>query len=107
MNKTNQTRAQSLKAIAGFGKAALAKPSAFYRHIHPELFSDSKTTKKFVLTKALLEFHLDQLTVNKNEYEFEEFCLRLAEREICSNLLQHTGLVGGGDSKVDASTHTA
>ncbi len=39
--------------MAGLGKDALAKPSAFYRHIHPELFSDSKTTKTFVLTKAL------------------------------------------------------
>lgn len=105
MTASQQTRAESLKELACLGKEAFAKPSTFYRHIHPELFSDSKTCKKVSLTKALLEFHLDQLTVNKKEYEFEEFCLRLAEREICSNLIPQTGPVGGGDSKVDSSTY--
>src|SRR5688572_6168008 len=87
------------------GKEKLARPSAFYRHIHPELFSDSRPAEEPILTKALLEFHLEQLTTNKKEYEFEEFCLRIAEQEICSNLLPQTGPVGGGDSKVDSSTY--
>jgi len=105
MTPSQKTRGESLKEMVGLGKEALAKPSTFYRHTHPELFSDSKTSKKFVLTKALLEFHLDQLTVNKKEFEFEEFCLRLAKREICSNLIPQTGPVGGGDSKVDTATY--
>jgi hypothetical protein len=105
MTNGKQKRAESLKELAGLGKEGFAKPSTFYRHLHPELFSDSRASKKVLLTKALLEFHLDQLTVNKKEYEFEEFCLRLAEREICSNLIPQTGPVGGGDSKVDASTY--
>ena len=105
MSTSHQPHVASLKELAGLGKDALQKPSTFYRHIHPELFSDSKITKKTLLTKALLEFHLDQLTVNKKEYEFEEFCLRLAEREICSNLIPQTGPIGGGDSKADSSTY--
>jgi hypothetical protein len=37
--------------------------------------------------------------------EFEHFCRRLAEKELCPNLLPHTGPTGGGDSKVDAETY--
>jgi hypothetical protein len=36
---------------------------------------------------------------------FEHFARRLAEREICPNLLPQTGPTGGGDSKVDSETY--
>ena len=104
MSESQRTPKDILKGIAEADKAAV-KPSQFYRIAHPELFSDSKKTKKTVITKAFLEFHLDQLTANKKEQEFEEFCRRLAEKEICSNLVPQTGPTGGGDSKVDATTY--
>ncbi|MCK4783141.1 MAG: hypothetical protein KAV87_05270, partial [Desulfobacteraceae bacterium] len=34
----------------------------------------------------------------------EHFCRRLAEKELCPNLLPQTGPTGGGDSKVDTET---
>jgi hypothetical protein len=93
-----------LEKLATAGKDSL-KPSTYYRAARPELFSDSKKSKKTVVTKAFLEFQLDQLTANKKEQEFEEFCRRLAEKEVCSNLVPQTGPTGGGDSKVDAATY--
>jgi hypothetical protein len=93
-----------LQKLAASGKDA-GKPSTFYRTAHPELFSDSEKSQKPVITKAFLEFHLEQLTANKKEQEFEEFCRRLAEKQLCSNLVPQTGPTGGGDSKVDAATY--
>jgi len=104
MSEEPDQRPKSLKELAALGQKS-AKPSAYYRHIRPELFSDSEASKSVVLTKAMLEFQLDQLTTNKKEQEFEEFCRRLAEREVCPNLIPQTGPVGGGDSKVDAATY--
>jgi len=45
------------------------------------------------------------MRIVEKETEFEEFCRRLVEAEICPNIKPQTGPVGGGDSKVDASTH--
>ncbi len=104
MSEADQQPPKTLKELVALGKAGL-KPSTYYRTAHPELFSDSKTAKRVVVTKAFLEFHLEQLTTNKKEQEFEEFCRRLAEREICTNLVPQTGPTGGGDSKVDAATY--
>lgn len=104
MSEATSQAPSTLKHLVALGKPAL-KPSTYYRTAHPELFSDSKIAKKLVLTKAFLEFHLEQLTANKKEQEFEEFCRRLAEREICTNLVPQTGPTGGGDSKVDAATY--
>ncbi|MGD0650347.1 MAG: hypothetical protein ABSA97_04280 [Verrucomicrobiia bacterium] len=95
---------KSIKELVDMGLAG-QKPSTYYRTVHPELFSDTKSLDKPILSKALLQFHLEQLTVNKKEIEFEEFCRRLAEREICPNLLPQTGPTGGGDSKADAATY--
>lgn len=53
----------------------------------------------------MLEYHLDTLTNRNQNTEFERFARRLAEREICPNLLPQTGPTGGGDSKVDAETY--
>ncbi|WP_447978222.1 hypothetical protein [Candidatus Nitrospira bockiana] len=48
---------------------------------------------------------MDTLTARKQETDFEYFCRRLAEKELCPNLLPQTGPTGGGDSKVDAETY--
>jgi tetratricopeptide (TPR) repeat protein len=53
----------------------------------------------------MLEYHLETLTNRGEENHFEVFARRLAEREICPNLLPHTGPAGGGDSKVDSETY--
>jgi len=68
----------------------------------PELFSDSKVSRKSKLPPAILEYHLNSLTSRKQEGDFEHFCRRIAEKELCPNLLPRTGPVGGGDSKVDS-----
>jgi hypothetical protein len=81
------------------------RPSEFMRARRPELFSDSKVNSEPYLTKAVFEYHLDTLTSRKQETEFEHFCRRLSEKELCSNLLPQTGPTGGGDSKVDTETY--
>jgi hypothetical protein len=79
-------------------------PAKFMRARRPELFSDSEPERRPLLTRELLEYHLDTLTSRKQEIEFEYFCRKLAEKEICPNLRPQTGPTGGGDSKVDAET---
>lgn len=80
-------------------------PSQFMRARRPELFSDSTSRRESPLTKEIFEYHLATLTARKQEIEFEHFCRRLAEKEICPNLLPQTGPTGGGDSKTDAETY--
>jgi hypothetical protein len=70
----------------------------------PELFSDTVSKEEYALDRSQFEFHLDTLTQRKEEIRFEHFCRRLAEKELCPNLLPQTGPTGGGDSKVDAET---
>lgn len=70
----------------------------------PELFSDTVFREEIVLDKGQFEFHLETLTQRKEEIRFEHFCRRLAEKELCPNLLPQTGPTGGGDSKVDTET---
>ena len=67
------------------------RPSVFYRREHPDYFSDTTEVAEPELPKDLLVFHLDQLTASKKEREFEDFCRRLAEHEICPNLMPQTG----------------
>jgi hypothetical protein len=81
------------------------KPSEFMRVRRPEKFSDSSLEGEPVITKPLLEYQLETLTSRKQEYEFEAFCRKLAEKELCPNLLPQTGPTGGGDSKVDSETY--
>lgn len=81
------------------------RPSDHMRDRRPEYFSDSKQATEVVLSQDLLEYHLDTLTKRKQETEFEHFARRLAEKEICPNLLPQTGPTGGGDSKVDSETY--
>lgn len=71
----------------------------------PELFSDSRIVGEPRLTREVFEHHLDTLTKRKQETEFEHFCRRIAEKELCPNLIPQTGTTGGGDSKTDAETY--
>jgi len=80
-------------------------PKEFLRARRPEKFSDSVVEERPTLDRSMLEYHLDTLTSRKQEYQFERFAQRLAEREICPNLLPQTGPAGGGDSKVDSETY--
>src|SRR5688500_17553077 len=80
-------------------------PSSFMRARRPHLFSDSSVSTSPVLPRELLEYQLDSLTSRKEEAKFEHFARRLAEKEVCPNLLPQTGPTGGGDSKVDSETY--
>jgi len=80
-------------------------PSDFMRARRPELFSDTISLEKEYLDRAQFEYHLTSLTQRQEEFEFEHFCRRLAEKEICPNLVPQTGPMGGGDAKVDTETH--
>jgi hypothetical protein len=79
-------------------------PRNFLRARRPERFSDSVTTERPALDRTTLEYHLDTLTSRSQETLFEEFARQLVQREVCPNLLPHTGPTGGGDSKVDSET---
>jgi len=81
------------------------RPSDFMRARRPKLFSDSKISRELKLPPAVLDHYLDSLTSRKQEGDFEYFCRRLAQEEICQNLLPQTGPTGGGDSKVDTETY--
>jgi hypothetical protein len=80
-------------------------PREFLKTRRPEKFSDSVSQEVPALDRSLLEYHLQTLTSRSQENDFETFARRLAEQEICPNLLPHTGPTGGGDSKVDAETY--
>ena len=87
------------------GSAKKLSPRDFMRARRPELYSDSATAREPVVDAAFLHFTLAQVTERKEEVAFEHFCRRLAEKEICPNLITQTGPTGGGDSKVDTETH--
>lgn len=80
-------------------------PREFLKARRPEKFSDSVSEQKQTLDRSMLEYHLSTLTSRSQETDFERFARRLAEKEICPNLLPHTGPTGGGDSKVDTETY--
>jgi hypothetical protein len=86
-------------------KSVAFRPSDFMRARRPHLFSDTQVLEEPLLDRSFLEYHLDTLTNRSQEKDFEHFCRRLAEREICPNLLPQTGPTGGGDSKVDSETY--
>jgi tetratricopeptide (TPR) repeat protein len=79
-------------------------PREFLRARRPEYFSDSEANESALLNRPQLEYHLATLTKRNQEYDFEVFARKLAEREICPNLLPNTGPTGGGDSKADTET---
>ncbi|MGA3285517.1 MAG: hypothetical protein ABSD57_13805, partial [Verrucomicrobiota bacterium] len=80
-------------------------PHEFLKARRPEKFSDSVVEQRPSLDRSVLEYHLSTLTSRSQEIDFEHFARRLVEKEICPNLLPHTGPTGGGDSKVDAETY--
>ena len=87
------------------GSARRLSPRDFMRARRPELYSDSATEREPVVDIAFLHFTLAQVTERKDEVPFEHFCRKLAEKEICPNLIPQTGPTGGGDSKVDTETY--
>ena len=104
MNKKDKNKISSLKDITG-EQFQEYSPSNFMRARRPKLYSDTIIVSEPHLTKEVFEYHLETLTNRKQEYEFEHFCRKLAEKEICPNLLPQTGPTGGGDSKVDSETY--
>jgi hypothetical protein len=82
-------------------------PSAreMMREKRPYLFSDSQVDDSATLARSNFEYHLETLTARKQEYEFEDFCRKLAEKELCPNLTIQTGPTGGGDGKTDSETY--
>ena len=86
-------------------RPTIPNPREFMRARHPDLFSDTQVDNVSQLQKEVFEYFLDTLTSRKQEYEFEHFCRKLAEKEICPNLRVQTGPTGGGDSKVDTETY--
>lgn len=83
----------------------IPNPRELMQFRHPDLFSDTQVDDVPRLPKEVFEYHLDTLTSRKQEYQFEHFCRKLAEKEICPNLRVQTGPTGGGDSKVDTETY--
>ena len=80
-------------------------PSEYMRARRPHLFSDTKLIETAHLDRAVFDHHLGTLTNRKQELAFERFARKLAEKEICPNLVPQTGPTGGGDSKVDTETY--
>lgn len=79
-------------------------PKAFLRKRHPERFSDSIIEAKGNLDRAFLEYYLSTLNSRSQELQFESFSKAICEKVICSNLLEQTGPVAGGDGKTDTQT---
>src|SRR5215212_3292384 len=80
-------------------------PKEFLKQRRPDSFSDSEIVNAPILDRSTFEYHLDTITSRSEEVRFENFARELAKREICPNILPHTGPTGGGDSKVDAETY--
>jgi hypothetical protein len=80
-------------------------PRAFLFRRRPGYFSDTPQLATPRLDRAFLEYYISRLTSRSQETDFETFARRLCEREVCPNLLPHTGPTGGGDSKVDSETY--
>ncbi len=83
----------------------MGKSYEFFKKSHPDQFSDSEIIRASKLDKKFFDYYLNTLTSRGEEKKFETFCRRIAEKEICPNLLPQTGPTGGGDSKVDSETY--
>lgn len=81
------------------------RPSAYYRRIHPELFSDSEEIYELPLTEELFDLQMELLSTKKLHSAFETFAIKTATRLITPNVKPQTGPDGGGDGKVDAETY--
>lgn len=98
-------RPRQVAAPTSNGPAPRPTPCEFLRERRPYLFSDSSRQTRPRLDRAFLEYFISKLTSRSQEADFETFALRLCKREVCPNLLPHTGPTGGGDSKVDSETY--
>lgn len=92
---------QSRKQLSG----RKFSPRTFLKGRHPDRYSDTVRADEPSLDRSLLEYHLHSLTTRGQEKDFETFARKLAQKEICPNLLPQTGPTGGGDSKVDSETY--
>src|SRR5258708_39706091 len=92
-------------AVASGNAIPQFSPRDFLRARRPSSFSDSSVETRPRLVGAFLEYFTSKLTSRSQESDFETFARRLCEREVCPNLLPHTGPTGGGDSKVDSETY--
>jgi len=81
------------------------QPSEYMRARRPELFSDTIVAEEPRLIREVFSHYLETLTSRLQEYDFECFCRRLAEKELCPNLHQQTGPTAGGDGKTDTETY--
>ncbi len=79
-------------------------PRSFMEKRRPGSFSDTEVIKESQLNSLELEYHLETLSIKKQEYDFEEFARKLCQLVIQPNLRKQTGPVGGGDGKVDTET---
>lgn len=77
---------------------------SYYRRLRPEKFSDTIVVYELPLTKEMLTFQLERLSVEKKQNEFERFVIRCATRLITPNIKPQTGPDGHGDGKVDGET---
>ena len=83
----------------------MPSPSDYMRKRRPHLFSDTLGSVESTLTKEFLSYHLSTMTSRNGETTFEHFARKLAEAEICPNLVPNTGPTGGGDAKADTETY--
>lgn len=88
-------------------KSVLIKlsPREFLKARRPEKFSDSSVQDQQILDRSKLEYYLATITSRSQEVAFENFARKLAQKEVCPNLLPQTGPTGGGDGKVDSETY--
>ncbi len=96
---------KSIYTIGGNFMNNTFSPYNFLKSRRPNKFSDTILLKKARLTRDFFDFYLNSLTSRSQEKLFEGFCRRIAEIEICPNLIVQTGPTGGGDSKVDSETY--
>ena len=80
-------------------------PRAYMKSRRPYLFSDSGEQETAPISRDQFEYHLETLTNRQEETPFERFGRDLVKKEICPNLIPHTGPTGGGDGKTDSETY--
>lgn len=82
-----------------------SSPSAYYRELRPQYFSDTVVRYEIPLTQELFDLQLALLSTKKMQSVFENFVVAIAKRNITPNIKPQTGPDGGGDGKVDAETY--
>lgn len=83
----------------------MSRPKEVYKEWYPEQFSDSVIIREAEIDRNFFDYFLSTISSKSMEKDFEHFCQKIIEREVCPNLLSQTGPTGGGDSKVDSETY--